>query len=326
MSLHSTISVSTRRFHAWRQLKGGNKAAWLSSEAGLQWFVLALVAAVDWVWMGYAGFHIGAGLILQVEMIASLIAISGVLFCTGQDRRFIDFVHPGAQYLALLAVLTPLSYLTVSTDAPLMDRTFDAIDKAVGLDWLAWAEWVSAHPAIRSGLHFAYASLPIQMLFCYWHNAYTRAGWKNSEIWWITLIAALVTIVVSALVPGISAWVYYGLAGMDDFLHMHQFEALRAGTLHIISFSNAQGLVQLPSFHTIIAIMLTYNLRHDRRLFLPALALNTGVILSCPTEGGHYFVDIAAGGAVASATIWCVRAMRRRFELALRRVDALAPQ
>jgi hypothetical protein len=295
----------------------------MSADASVRWLVVVMVGIADFIWMRFAGFQIGPGLPQFISSVLLLIGISLFFFYTEGDERLVEFAHFGTQYLLLFAVMMPFSYLTVSTNAPLVDPTFDAIDKAMGLRWLAWTEWVMAHPMSRLGLHIAYASLPIQMLFGYWYNSHTRAPWKNSEIWWVTFISVLVTLVISAVAPGISAWVYYGLAKMHDFRHMQQFEAVRAGTLRVISLSNAEGLVQLPSLHTILAIIFTYNLRHHRGLFLAALALNTVLILSCPTEGGHYFADIAAGAAVAAATICGVRAVRRRFEQALPRHDVV---
>src|SRR5215469_11051611 len=69
--------------------------------------------------------------------------------------------------------------------------------------------------------------------------------------------------------------VYYGLARADHCLHVQDFLRLREGTTHVIGYADTQGLVQLPSFHTILAIMLTYNIRHNRWRFSPALVGNT---------------------------------------------------
>jgi hypothetical protein len=236
-----------------------------------------------------------------------LILITLFYFYTGRDQRILGFAHFGAQLLSLYALIMPLSYLAVSTDAPIVDRALDAIDKSLGLDWVASTEWVAAHPNLRWGLSIAYDSLPIQALFCYIYNVHTREMWRNSEIWRITFISVLVTIAGSAAFPATNPYVYYGLEGADHFTHMKHFLGLRDGTMHVITFIDAQGLIQLPSFHTILAIMLTYNLRHNRWLFATAAVLNTALILSCPSEGCHYFVDLLAGAAVAAATIWGVR-------------------
>jgi membrane-associated phospholipid phosphatase len=103
---------------------------------------------------------------------------------------------------------------------------------------------------------------------------------------------------------------------------MREFLALRDGTMYMIKITD-QGLIQLPSFHTILAIMLTYNLRHNRWLFAAAAVLNAALILSCLSEGSHYFVDLFAGAAVAAATIWVVRRLGRHFAWGL---QPLRPQ
>jgi hypothetical protein len=102
-------------------------------------------------------------------------------------------------------------------------------------------------------------------------------------------------------------YVYYGLESSDNFIHMGQFLGLRDGTMRIVSTQMHEGLVQLSSFHTILAILMTYNVRHNHWLLAFAVVLNAALIISCPTEGSHYFIDLCAGAAVAAVTIWGVR-------------------
>ena len=273
--------------------------------------------------MRRAGFHFGPGMVQSFGLMSLLILISIFYFYTARDDRIMHFAHFGAQYLALFAVMTVLSYLAVSTNAPLVDDAFDAMDKAMGLDWLTWTKWLAEHPTLRWGLYIVYASLPAQQFFCYVRNVHTRANWRNNEIWWITFFSALVTVAGSAVFPANSPYVYYGVERADYFVHMQHFQGLRDGTMRVIGFIDAQGLVQLPSFHTILAIMLTYNLRHNRWLFSAAVVLNSALILSCPTEGSHYFIDLVAGAAVAAATIWAVRTMQRQFQFHLLPLDVV---
>lgn len=313
MNFSSTTPGTAELIDIRVSLKGGPKTALLLHGASLRWLLVLLIALVDWVWMGWAGFHTGPGIVQSIGFISLLILISIFYFYTGRDNRIMHFAHFGAQYLALFAVLTVLSYLAVSTNAPLVDPAFDAIDKAMGLDWLAWTKWLTEHPTLGWALFIIYGSLPAQQFFCYVRNVHTRANRRNNEIWWITFFSALVTIAGSAAFPASNPYVYYGLEGADHFLHMVQFLGLRDGTIHDIGFTDAQGLVQLPSFHTILAIMLTYNLRHNRWFFSAALLWNIALILSCPTEGSHYFIDLVAGAVVAAGTIWGVRSLARAW-------------
>lgn len=133
-----------------------------------------------------AGFHTGAGFLQSIAFIWGLNLI-GLFYClTNRDDRIMRFAHFAAQYLALLAVMMPLSYLAVSTNAPLADPVFYSMDKAMGFDWVEWKAWVVAHPVLQCGLRVAYDSLPVQTLIAYIYNVHTRGSCRNNEIWWIT--------------------------------------------------------------------------------------------------------------------------------------------
>jgi hypothetical protein len=297
---------------------GGATVPAMSGNAAAKWIFLAVIGAVDGIWMSVAGFHLGAGSLPCAAGAAVLAVIALIYFYTGRDERIMEFAHFGAQFLALSLVMVPLEYLAVSTNAPLADPAFAAIDRTMGLDWVAWAQWVAAHPAVHTVLFLAYGSLWPQAILTFVYNTHTRAGRRNSELWWITALASLATIAVSGFLPASNPWVYYGLVSMKDFLHAEQFAqqfaALRAGTMHVIDLANTQGLIQLPSFHTVLAIMLAYNFRHHRRLFPAAVVLDALIIAACPTEGSHYFVDLGAGAILAAATIPAVRAWERRLD------------
>jgi hypothetical protein len=326
LSVYSTSSASSDRSNARVHSMSACKAALASYEAAIKWLLLVIVGLLECGWMAFAGFQIGSGYLQALGFTTLLISISFFYSYTGRDERIAGFAHFGAQYLSLLAALMTLSYLAVSTNAPLADRDFDAMDKAMGLDWVAWTKWVIAHPTLRWGLSLAYDSLPYQAFFCFIYNVHTRANWRNSEIWWIVFTSAVVTIAGSAEFPGTNPYVYYGIENADHFLHMKHFLALRDGTLRVIILNNAQGLIQLPSFHTVLAIMLTYNLRQNRWLFAASMVLNAALILSCPTEGSHYFIDLLAGAIVAAITILVVRAMTHRLHYGSPRVCVSAPR
>jgi hypothetical protein len=284
----------------------------VNHETTLKWSLLAAVALVDWIWVVSAGFKIDHRYFLAIVVICFFLLIGLFYFYTGRDQRIQEFAHFTAQLFALYSFVVLFGYLVVSTDAPLADNLFDKIDKSFGLDWVAWTKWVAAHPKIYLILVVSYNTQPIQALFCYIYNIHTHAFWKNNEIWWVTFISIMTTIGISAVVPASNPYVYYGVLGADHFAHMTQFLGLREG-LRVITFGMNEGIIQLPSFHTILAIIFTYNVRHNGWLFVPAIVLNATVILACPSVGSHYFVDLPAGAAVAAATIWAVRRLGRYF-------------
>jgi membrane-associated phospholipid phosphatase len=86
--------------------------------------------------------------------------------------------------------------------------------------------------------------------------------------------------------------------------------ALRGGGPLSFDLSQLQGLISFPSYHTVLAVLLTYA--HRRSLLLIPIALVNGIMLfSIPTVGQHYLVDIIAGAAVAVLAISATAAAHR---------------
>ena len=288
----------------------------MSLNTRAKWMSLAALGALDAVWMETAGFHVGEGFLPCAAAATGLAAIALVYFYSERDERIRDFAHFGAQFLVLSLVIIPLEYLAVSTNAPLADRGLVMLDEVMGLDWPLWVQWVEVHLLMHSILSVVYASIWVQLIVAFVYNVHSRAPQRNSELWWVITLSSLVTIAVAAVWPATSAWVYHGLAPMNDFAHMQQFAAVRSGAMRSFDLGNTQGLIQLPSFHTVLAIVLAYNFRHRRLLFVAAVFLDLLVILSCPTEGGHYFIDLVAGALVAAAVVPAVRLLERRLDRA----------
>ncbi|MGF6606083.1 membrane-associated phospholipid phosphatase [Paraburkholderia sp. WSM4175] len=78
----------------------------------------------------------------------------------------------------------------------------------------------------------------------------------------------------------------------------------------------------MPSFHTTLAIVFIYALRRMPRLLLFAIPLNVTMILSTPTQGGHYLADVFASLLLSAPTI---AALKRCMHLLATRKSANAP-
>ena len=64
-----------------------------------------------------------------------------------------------------------------------------------------------------------------------------------------------------------------------------------------------EGLITFPSFHTALAVVTAWAFWGTRYIAGPTLVLNLTVIASTVPVGGHYFVDVFAGAAIAGARI-----------------------
>ena len=76
------------------------------------------------------------------------------------------------------------------------------------------------------------------------------------------------------------------------------------GNDELLRLSDLGGVVAFPSFHTVLALLITQALG-DTRWRVPAIAWTAGIILSAIPMGGHYVVDLAAGFVIwlAAASI-----------------------
>jgi membrane-associated phospholipid phosphatase len=63
------------------------------------------------------------------------------------------------------------------------------------------------------------------------------------------------------------------------------------------------GILSFPSFHAVVGIMIPLVLRRTR-LFPFLVLMNAALLSGTITEGGHYFCDVIAGGALAALSYW----------------------
>jgi len=84
---------------------------------------------------------------------------------------------------------------------------------------------------------------------------------------------------------------------------MPDFTALRNGTMREISLARMEGLITFPSFHTTLAVLFVAALRRHRLALAIGAVVNGLMLLSIPSEGGHYLVDVIAGAMVAAVAI-----------------------
>jgi hypothetical protein len=71
---------------------------------------------------------------------------------------------------------------------------------------------------------------------------------------------------------------------------------------------DVQGLISIPSYHTILGTLICWSMRGSK-LLAAFLLMNAAMLLSTPFVGGHYCVDLLAGFATTVAGIL----IRRRY-------------
>jgi PAP2 superfamily len=150
----------------------------------------------------------------------------------------------------------------------------------------------------------AYVSVSTQIILSFIYFSHREEAGKSNELWWTATIALVITTVISGILPAMGTYEYYGVVDSEHGRHLHDLHGLRDGTLTSFSMEKIRGIISLPSYHTVLAILLTYVYRNQRRILYVALPLNLLMLISIPTQGGHYLADMFAGAAVAALSTY----------------------
>ena len=79
--------------------------------------------------------------------------------------------------------------------------------------------------------------------------------------------------------------------------------------LRDLDLLNLAGIVTFPSFHACSAVLYAWAFWPVWWMRPIALLANVAMLASTPVDGGHYFIDLLAGIAVAIFAIFAARAV-----------------
>lgn len=297
---------------------------------------LAVVTAV--VVLAAAIGATAAGFTLAPFGLAKVVAVGAGL---GLVAWFYTRVRPVPAFAAalsgtaLLLVFTAagatLSYAVAAMGFPLRDAEFAALDAALGVDWNGFLAFVAERPWLAATLVAAYHSSLLQTILVVVTLGLTGRTVALERFLVAYATTAVVVVLVSGFLPALGAYAHHDpdpairlMTAEAGVWHLAHFEALRAGTFLELDLVKAEGIVTFPSFHTVLAILTVWALWEVRVLRWPALVLNVFVVVGTVPEGGHYVVDLIAGGAIATVAI-LVLSRRPRAATASAPSPAAAP-
>jgi membrane-associated phospholipid phosphatase len=285
--------------------------------AGL-WIFLGVLALVDLVAMTATGFRLAGYEIAWVAVISAGAWGLGYFYATVRpDERLAALSFVAAYLIPFLVLGAILSYVGTSLNTPLLDAQFAHADAALGLDWMAVLSFADGHPTVGRTLRFAYHSSLLQMVSVFVVLSGTRQLDRLAGFLKLLTATGIITILASIVFPAAGAFVFHNpSAELRDVVgqaagiwHLEHFEALRSGAMRTIRLNAVEGLITFPSFHTALAIITAWAFWRTKHLALPVLGISVLVIASTVPVGGHYFVDVFAGAAIAAA---CIAALNWR--------------
>jgi hypothetical protein len=263
----------------------------------LGWGFVLLLGATDFFGAELSGlsFVNWRNALLSVGFLA---AIGLAYDYSGRNQRLADVGNYAALWVAFSAAGSIFTYVVATMRLPLCDARLSSLDAALGFHWTSWFYCVAHHPFFKLTLTIAYASMLPQIVGSILYFAHTHQTNRNREFLAIAMISLVTTTLISGLLPA-----------TGPFLPGHQPEfsklliTIRAGSATIFSLDDMQGIVTMPSYHTVIAMVLIWVHRPPSRSFSVAAILNSLMLLAVPSAGNHYLSDMLAGAVVAAGSI-----------------------
>lgn len=271
------------------------------AEANVLWIIIAVIVAIDAIWLPLSGITITLGPAFLIGL-TTLAALHLVYTRARPHKRIAAFALTSLQLVVFTVAGTFLVYLTVTSKFPLIDRYLVAADAVMGFHWLPFFNWVKDHPAADRAFGIAYDSAIFQIFVLLIVLNATGRLERAREFTWVFILTLLACVILAWLFPAESAWVYFGATDRVDAYHVADFTALRAGKMTEIILTKTNGLITFPSFHAALGLILIIASRRTF-LFSVFLPLNLMMIVSAITSGGHYLVDIIAGLALVPIAI-----------------------
>lgn len=266
------------------------------------WSVALWLMFVDVMWALLAGFRVTRASIISTMVVVAVFA-SPLLIRRARARAEVrETLLTVTGLLVFAPINIMLSYLMLALAPPTIDDQLAAIDAALGFDWAAVAHWVHAHPWLDAVFWWSYRSAILQILVLVIVLGATGRHRQLREFNALFIVGGVFCVLFSALAPAFGPWHAAPAAPFDASAVSH-FESLRDGSLRLIDLSAMQGLVSMPSFHTMGAVFFAYSMRGVWGWAPLYSLLNLLMVASTPTEGGHYLADVLAGGCVALAMI-----------------------
>jgi membrane-associated phospholipid phosphatase len=292
----------------------------------INWCVVFAAAAVLILVLARTDFVLRASdpiVIMMAGLASTLAPLSFALLWKGSawGPNLSHAANVLSQLMAASMLIAPLTYMAASLNYPLQDRNLFAIDQFMGLDWRSYLNTVDQY-GLGSICNFGYRTFSWQPLLVPIFLCLSGKAARAYQFSLAFVLTVMATVVISAFLPATGAYAFLGLSPADyphlhpvaDFDHMRHLPLLREGKMRILEIGQLTGIVTFPSFHAAGAILYLWAWWAIRWIRAIALVCNALLLLSTPIDGGHYFIDVIAGAALAVLFILAVRRLSRPLQ------------
>jgi membrane-associated phospholipid phosphatase len=280
------------------------------------------IGAIDVAWVALSPkFHVDLIALLErlgiiVPLAIALVVASRVRYSSERMRTVFGNANNLVQGLLFAQVtwlaLRVLGHVTMAARFPYTDDTLSRWDSYLGLDWLGYFDLLRhSSPLLLHYLSLNYAAFGPALVMSFAMLALSRDQRRARYLLETSLITAFLSIMIGMFFPARGAMAFHVLdqsaiipefAKLPGLYFVEAMENVRSDAPMLLDLDELPGLVSFPSFHTAGALIIIACFWRTV-LFVPALLFSAGMIAAIPVYGGHYFIDMLAGAAMAVAVL-----------------------
>jgi hypothetical protein len=292
----------------------------------LNWIPLGVLGALLGAAILFGGFSLSLGsAVIAFGFVATYAAVAfyNAYAPHRRDPQVVFVLGTTAQIVLATTLVAPLTYVAGTTGLPIQDANLLAADRALGLDWRAYAAAIDRQPLLAAWLSYGYTMIKWPIFAIPVFLAATHRYLRLQEFILAFVLSLAAAAVISAVLPAYGA--FYGLGpqelpNLERAIYNAQIEAmtaLRAGGWRELDLLTLSGIVTFPSFHAASAVLYTWALWPVRWMRPVVLTANGVMLAATPINGAHYFIDVIGGVALAAAAIAFATTIGRRFASAM---------
>lgn len=205
--------------------------------------------------------------------------------------------------MSVIACATNAVQLTPFTP---IDQTIVAFERLFQINMADIVSWTTNHPLLKELLITVYDSLPYQMCLIPLFVIIMGRFRLMNEYYFLLFFTCLLGFGFYYFFPTTAP----ASVTVSTLFSVNQTAtALKFQQIHsyITPTTIEGGLIALPSFHCIWALLCTYLLRAWTPLLISAIVMNSLLMASCVLLGWHYPLDVVAAIGLVGFGIYCMR-------------------
>lgn len=215
----------------------------------------------------------------------------GLHLSFAKDSKACQIGNELIYFFVVMAIIAMATNAVQLTPFPIIDQYIVTLEARVGIDTSSIVSWTNAHPQFKALLSTIYDSLAYQMSIIPLLVLFSCRFHLLREYYFLLLCTVLL---------GFTFYYFFPTAAPASIFNHALFDSSQIATglkfselhHHIVPTTNEGGLIALPSFHAIWAILCVNLLREWPIACIVLAVINVMLIASCVLLGWHYSTDI----------------------------------